>query len=438
MYRQPETNQLQLHLKGVLTELNVTKSGLTRHLRTYIGGISTGTVSLICNYDQWPRGRNQKKEDLIPKIVEYLVQNDASEAQIARAFDRVYGPRVYGAKNGGEQQKRGNAAVAPYSPGQQANQEQEDLMTLLRHQRLTQEARQHFRILRDPFVNEMSGSEDVYVSDDIRYVRSAVRQTAQHGGMLAVTSESGGGKSTIRKDLQAWINVNDESITVIEPYVVGMSASNKGGRPLLASDITAVVIRALAPSEKPRMSHERRTEQMHTILRESARLGNKHVLIIEEAHDLATPTLKAMKRFYELEDGFKKVLSIILIGQPELARKLSEKNPEVREVVQRCELVTLPPLDNNVGEYLAHKFKRVGMDASAVLEPDAIDAIRSVLRRNVTETFGGQRKTRDQSLCYPLAINNLLTRAMNQAVEIGSPKVNAALINAALRGGGDE
>ena len=310
-------------------------------------------------------------------------------------------------------------------------------MTLLRHQRLTQEARQHFRILRDPFVNEMSGADDVFVSDDIRYVRSAVRQTAQHGGMLAVTGESGSGKSTIRKDLQAWINANDESITVIEPYVVGMSASNKGGRPLLASDITAVVIRALAPSEAPRLSHERRTEQMHTILRESARLGNKHVLIIEEAHDLATPTLKAMKRFYELEDGFKKVLSIILIGQPELARKLSEKNPEVREVVQRCELVTLPPLDNNVGEYLAHKFKRVGMDASAVLEPDAIDAIRSVLRRNVTETFGGQRKTRDQSLCYPLAINNLLTRAMNQAVEIGSPKVNAALINAAIRGGGD-
>ena len=434
MYRQPETNQLQLHLKGVLTELNVTQSGLTRHLRTYIGGISTGTVSLICNYDQWPRGRNQKKEDLIPKIVEYLVQNDATEAQIARAFDRVYGPRVYGAKNGGEQQKRGNAAAAPYSPGQQANQEQEDLMTLLRHQRLTQEARQHFRILRDPFVNEMSGADDVFVSDDIRYVRSAVRQTAQHGGMLAVTGESGSGKSTIRKDLQAWINANDESITVIEPYVVGMSASNKGGRPLLASDITAVVIRALAPSEAPRLSHERRTEQMHTILRESARLGNKHVLIIEEAHDLATPTLKAMKRFYELEDGFKKVLSIILIGQPELARKLSEKNPEVREVVQRCELVKLPPLDNHVEGYLRHKLDRAGLQFDAIFAPDAVDAIRATLRQAVSETVRGQRQAREQSLCYPLAINNLVTRAMNEAVKIGAPKVNAALIAAAVRG----
>lgn len=305
---------------------------------------------------------------------------------------------------------------------------------LLRHQRLAPETRQHFKIVRDPFVNEMCGPDDVFLSDDIRYVRAAVRQTAQHGGMLAVTGESGSGKSTIRKDLLAWIAASGEPVIVIEPYVVGMSATSKAGRPLLASDITAAVIRNLAPSVSPRLSHERRTEQMHSILRESARVGNKHVLIIEEAHDLAVPTLKAMKRFYELEDGFKKLLSIILIGQPELARKLSEQSPEVREVVQRCELVTLPPLDNNVGEYLAFKFKRVGMDAEKIIEPGAVDAIRTVLRRHVRETFGARQGT-VQSLCYPLAINNLLTRAMNAAVQIGAPKVTDELVMAAIRGG---
>ena len=45
----------------------------------------------------------------------------------------------------------------------------------------------------------------------------------------------------------------------------------------------------------------------------------------------------------------------------------------------------------------------------------------------------GQRRTFEQSLCYPLAINNLVTRAMNNAVLIGSPKVDAALIKAAMR-----
>lgn len=141
-----------------------------------------------------------------------------------------------------------------------------------------------------------------------------------------------------------------------------------------------------------------------------------------------------MKRFYELQDGFKKLLSIMLIGQPELEVKLSEHNPEVREVVQRCELIKLPPLDNHVEGYLRHKFKRVDLDFDSVFAPDAVEAIRALLRQTVTEGNRGARVAREQSLCYPLAINNLVTRAMNEAVKISAPKVNAALIQAAVRG----
>ena len=163
-------------------------------------------------------------------------------------------------------------------------------------------------------------------------------------------------------------------------------------------------------------------------------MGRRHVLIIEEAHALAVPTLKHLKRFYELQDGFKKLLSIILIGQTELEHKLSEHNPEVREVVQRCEMVKLPPLDNHVEGYLRHKLGRAGLEFDGVFAPDAAEAIRATLRQSITETVRGQRQAREQSLCYPLAINNLVTRAMNEAVKIGAPKVNAALIQAALRG----
>ncbi|AQZ99054.1 hypothetical protein B5M06_13140 [Comamonas kerstersii] len=427
-----ETDLLQLHLHQILKDLCTTQAALAKYLRKQLKlPISSATVCLICRYDSWPRRPSMGYEVLAPHIKRFLLENGATAQQLEIAFERVHGPRE--SLNGGEPLQRGNAAAAPVSPGQKATFD-EDLTMLLRHQRLAPETRQHFKIVRDSFVNEMCGPDDVFLSDDIRYVRAAVRQTAQHGGMLAVTGESGSGKSTIRKDLLAWIAASGEPVIVIEPYVVGMSATSKAGRPLLASDITAAVIRNLAPSVSPRLSHERRTEQMHSILRESARVGNKHVLIIEEAHDLAVPTLKAMKRFYELEDGFKKLLSIILIGQPELARKLSEQSPEVREVVQRCELVTLPPLDNNVGDYLAFKFKRVGMDAEKIIEPGAVDAIRTVLRRHVRETFGARQGT-VQSLCYPLAINNLLTRAMNAAVQIGAPKVTDELVMAAIRGG---
>jgi type II secretory pathway predicted ATPase ExeA len=33
--------------------------------------------------------------------------------------------------------------------------------------------------------------------------------------------------------------------------------------------------------------------------------------MIEEAHDLSIQTMKYLKRFWEMEDGFKKLLSIV-------------------------------------------------------------------------------------------------------------------------------
>lgn len=409
---------MKLALYGILVQLKQSQAELARHCR-----VSKATINLICKFDKWPRSAKTNETTLRPLIEEFLRGHGATDEQVLGAFEQLFE---------GAHPLCSRTACALSSHGQQAKNQEDDMN--VRHSRLTSETRQHFKILRDPFVDELRSSADVFESDDIRYVRASVRQTALHGGMLAIVGESGAGKSTIRKDLTEWVKTSGERIDVIEPYVVATSAASRSGRLLVASDITGAVIRSLAPNKTMRASLESRTHQMHQMLRESASDGRKHVVIIEEAHDLATPTLKAMKRFYELEDGFKKLLSIVLIGQNELADKLSEKDAEVREVVQRCELITLPPLDNNLGAYLQHKFKRVDHDMASVLEPDAIDAIRAVLRRSETRSFGGQRVTKNVSKCHPLAVNNLVTRAMNQAVQIAAPKVNAALIHAAFRG----
>ena len=413
---------MKLNLYPTLVQLKQSQAELARHCK-----VSRATINLICQFGKWPTSVRTNETILRPLMEEFLRGRGATDEQVLHAFDDLFE---------GEHPMCSSTSGARHSQGQQATT-QEDQEMYVRHQRLTQEARQHFKIVRDPFIDELRSSADVFESDDIRYVRAAVRQTASHGGMLAVVGDSGAGKSTIRKDLQEWINSSDMPITVIEPYVVNTSTASKSGRPLVASDITGAVIRNIAPGKKVRASLESRTEQMHRLLKESARAGRKHVVIIEEAHDLATPTLKALKRFYELEDGFSKLLSIILVGQSELADKLSEKSAEVREVVQRCELVTLPPLDRSLGAYLQHKFKCAGHDMERVLEADAVDAIRAVLRRTESRTFGGKRTAQDVSKCHPLAVNNLVTRAMNQAVLIGADKVDAALINAAFKGAGD-
>ena len=410
-----------LNLRADLAAHGSSQSDCARHV-----GVSTATISLAINFNRWPKARVSESA-LKDRIRQYLTLLGASPETVAATFNEApTAPRA-----NAELQAMAQANHSGPRPG--TNQEEDPFM-LLRHHSLSSAARQHFRVLRDPFVNELNEDADVFITDDIRYVRAAMRHTARHGGMLAVVAESGGGKSTLRQDLIDWINTTGERVTVIEPYVIGMEDSQRKGKALMAADITGAVIRAVSPGTSLRQVLQDRAAQMHSILKASAQVGQRHVLIIEEAHALAIPTLKHLKRFYELQDGFKKLLSIILIGQTELEKKLSEHNPEVREVVQRCEMVKLPPLDNHVEAYLRHKLERAGLQFDAVFASDAVEAIRATLRQAVSETVRGQRQAREQSLCYPLAINNLVTRAMNEAVKIGAPKVNAALIAAAVRG----
>lgn len=408
-----------LNLRIDLVDVNCTHSELGRK-----AFVSPATISQLVNHGRWPR--TVETTERLRTVIETLLRSGGlSEERIAMTFDEA---PAAGRANAQLQMLAHANTTGP----QPVSTQEEDPFMLLRHHSLSQKARQHFHVPRDPFINEMNEEADVFVTDDIRYVRSAMRQTAKHGGMLAVVAESGCGKSTLRQDLLDWIN-QGEPITVVEPYVIGMEDSNRKGQALKAADITGAVIRAVSPGTPLRQQLQDRAAQMHSILKASAQVGRKHVLIIEEAHALAVPTLKHLKRFYELQDGFKKLLAIILVGQTELGTKLSEHNPEVREVVQRCELVRLPALDNHVEGYLRHKLSRVGMQYEAVFAPDVAEGIRAALRRTVAESQRGQRVAREQSLCYPLAINNLVTRAMNEAVKIGAPRVTAPLIAAALR-----
>ena len=155
----------------------------------------------------------------------------------------------------------------------------------------------------------------------------------------------------------------------------------------------------------------------------------QHLLVIEEAHGLAIPTLKHLKRFLELKDGMKRLISVLLLGQPELREKLDERRAAVREVAQRCQVVTLPPLDTALGEYLAHRFSSAGLDLAAIVEPAAVDALMQAL--TLTQRHGsGPADTQVISLTHPLVANNLLTAAINQAAVLGAPRVTADLVRA--------
>ena len=301
----------------------------------------------------------------------------------------------------------------PETAPAQATDEDKDNDMLLRKATLTQATRRYFGLSRDPFNDEIRSAEDVYMTPDVRYVREAMLQTACHGGFVAVVGESGAGKSTLREDLQDRINRDGRQVITIEPYVLAME-----DKTLKAAHIAAAILEAVSPGTRPYRDSEARFRQIHRALQESAKAGNKHVLIIEEAHGLPIPTLKHLKRFFELKNGFDRLLGIVLIGQTELAQKLSENNPAVREVVQRCEVVTLLPLtDGRLAGYLKHKIERAGGDITKIMDESAIDAVAE--RLTVRGRSG--RGVEEHSLLYPLAVNNLVSAAMNQAAELQMP-----------------
>lgn len=320
------------------------------------------------------------------------------------------------------------AASAAHSGPQETEKATEDIDMLPLKHTINPDARDHFGLERDPFNNEMHVVADVFMNENIRKVRSAVRNVAQYGGMLAVIAESGAGKSTLRKDLAHWLRSSDQPVVIIEPYIVGMEDHEKKGRPLRAEDIVTALIRRLSPGTSIHQSHQARLGQMHDVLRASAQTGNRHVLVIEEAHRLARPTIRHFKGFYELDDGFASLLSILLVGQTELDWKLGDNDFELREVVQRLEKRYLEPLDNDIEAYLRHKFDRVGADYDKVFAPDVPEAILRRLYVTKEVRIRGRRTIGPRSICHPLAINNLVSGAINLAHQSGEDKVTGKLI----------
>lgn len=356
--------------------------------------VSPATINLIIKHGTYPKaGANE----LYDKICQFLKDQNFAQSVI----DTIAQPQT--------------------NPKPKNKQEQ---AMLLRKQTLSQQAKRQFKLHFNPFTDNVRSAQEVYSNADIKDVREALWQTAK-GNMsfVAVIGQSGAGKSTLRRELIDRLERQKESVIVIEPYVLATEDNDIKGKTLKSVHIAESILATLAPSVNAKRSPEARFRQVHNLLKESSKAGNHHLLIIEEAHSLPIPTLKHLKRFLELENGFTPLLSIVLIGQNELKNKLSENNEQVREVVQRCEIFELMPFDRDSLEgYLNHRCQSAGRQLNEFIDKSGLDAI--------CQKLGGMTSKNKafNSLVYPLAIGNLLTGALNVASELGMPVVTGDLV----------
>lgn len=438
-----------IKLKTLLLRHNLTIAEASRCVTQANGKrISRSAMSQLCTYGIVPA---QTPLDTIkPQIESWLATHGVPAAEIAVAFEveaAVVNLHGHPTANAALRQQTAEklraagvdeeliattvAAMVPprvRSPIERARSEAAQarrnpfpsappsLIDPLETEMLTPDARKHFGLVRDPFKDDLSSADDVFLGPDQIYCRDAMWQCVRGNGFVAVIGESGSGKTVLRHDLKERLAKDLDRVIVIEPRVIDKTR-------LTAGMICQAIIKDIDENATIPQSVERQARLVEKMLIASARGGNRHVLIIEESQDLTKQTLKYLKRFHELQDGFRKLLAILLIGQPELKNLLDERyNWDAREVIRRCEVAELQPLHGTaLAAYIEHKLKRVGSDTKRLCDDSALDAIRARLT-----SIRSNRQTESQ--IYPLVVNNLITRAANEAAALGVPRINADII----------
>ena len=403
---------MPLKIKGVLIRHGISHPALAAEIKQAKDvPLSRTALNQILNHSYFPR--SIAPEAIKTQIEARLLEHGVPSAELADCWDEEGDDRYRGALPLGSHVGRAASRRARQVPVI-AEPEFEPMETHM----LSPLAKRHFKLFRDPFVDDVNGPDDVYLSESQRYVTEAMMQTALLGGITAVIGESGSGKTTLRKLLQHRISGERQNVRIIFPQALDKSKLNTGA-------ICTAIIKDLEPDTGVRSSLEAPARQVKEVLLRSARTGAKHVLMIEEAHDLSVQTLKYLKRFYEIESesGFGKVLSIVLVAQPEMRLKLDvNRYPEAREFINRCEIASLEPLHTHVAAYLRHKLQRLGVAGEGIFADDAYEAIRA----RWTRVDPATREVKTN--LYPLIVNNTATRAMNKAAELGLPLVTGDLI----------
>lgn len=387
-----------LKLKQVMSDAGLKQSDLAALL-----GWSVAGANALLNGGVWPKRADKAAGKA--RVLDWL---GARGLETKGVFTKVADPRDSANRPG----------ATPVEGETQAGITENEAM-LRRKTMLTLAARRKWGFNLDPFLDPQS-AEAVYLSAAAQDARESIIAQAKAGaGLLAIIGESGAGKTTIKDLAVQYLLEHEPKVTIIQPYPQGMEPNDEQGKTLKAAHIAEAILRALMPDARPKASSEARFNQVHQALMAS---GGRHVLIIEEAHSLPTPTLKHLKRFIELKAGLKSLLAVVLIGQPELAQRMNPRNLEVREVSQRCVDVPLPALTvPEIEAFLVHRLGRTD-----VFAPDAYAALQLALQ--------GYDADGTRSFAYPLAVQNWAAEAMNRAAAIGAPEVTAELVDALLAG----
>lgn len=222
------------------------------------------------------------------------------------------------------------------------------------------------------------------------------------GGFVLLTGEVGSGKTTICRCLLEQIPENCDVAYIFNPK-------------LTVEELLSTFCSEIGICYPPgNTSIKVFIDYINSHLLRAHAKGRYTVLIIDEAQNLSAEVLEQMRLLTNLETNQRKLLQIILIGQPELATLL--ERPELRQLSQRIVArYHLDPLSKKeVGAYVRHRLERSG--GKSYLIPER-------LMGRLYRLSGG----------VPRIINVLCDRALLGAYVQGKERVDRATLEQAAR-----
>ncbi len=142
-------------------------------------------------------------------------------------------------------------------------------------------------------------------------------------------------------------------------------------------------------------------------------VGQNNLLVIDEAQNLSAEVLEQLRLLTNLETNDRKLLQIILIGQPELRTMLARPELEqlAQRVIARFHLEALSPAETE--KYIAHRLSVAGMTGALPFDREARARIHALSRG------------------IPRRINLLADRSLLGAYAIGKSRVDRKIVDKA-------
>lgn len=224
------------------------------------------------------------------------------------------------------------------------------------------------------------------------------------GGFVLLTGEIGAGKTTVCRCFIEQIPSNCRLAYIFNPKLTVEE--------LLLTICDEFRIAVAVPGGTP-PSVKTYVDAINLHLLASHAGGKNNVLIIDEAQNLSADVLEQLRLLTNLETNERKLLQVILIGQPELRTMLAR--PELEQLAQRViARYHLGPLsEEETGTYIGHRLAVAGALAAAPFPPGLVPRIHQL-------THG-----------IPRRINLLCDRALLGAYVENSPVVTRTILRRA-------